>query len=88
MYINKYGILIKKILNEKYPKKYEELENKRILLKIIQDKQIEIVKYKRKLIEQNIPITKNKMVKIQDSIHKKIERIVQEINLNEKEYEV
>lgn len=82
MYINKYGIIIKKLLNEKYPKKYEELENKKILLEIIQNKQMEVIIYRKKLIEKNIPITKNKMVNIQDSINNKIDKIVEEIKGN------
>lgn len=82
MYINKYGIIIKKLLNEKYPKKYEELENKKILLQIIQNKQMEVIIYRKKLIEKNIPITKNKMVNIQDSINNKIDKIVEEIKEN------
>ncbi len=82
MYINKYGIIIKKLLNEKYPKKYEELENKKILLQIIQNKQMEVIIYRKKLIEKNIPITKNKMVNIQDSINNKIDKIVEEIKGN------
>lgn len=80
MYINKYGIIIKKLLNEKYPKKYKELENKKILLQIIQNKQMEVIIYRKKLIEKNTPITKNKMVNIQDSINNKIDKIVEEIN--------
>ncbi len=82
MYINKYGIIIKKLLNEKYPKKYEELENKKILLQIIQNKQMEVIIYRKKLIEKNTPITKNKMVNIQDSINNKIDKIVEEIKGN------
>lgn len=82
MYINKYGILIKKILYEKYPKKYEELEEKGILLNIIQIKQMEVAKYKKRLMEQNTPISKKKMIKIQDSINNKIDGIVENININ------
>lgn len=82
MYINKYGIIIKKLLNEKYPKKYKELENKKILLKIIQSKQMQIIRYRNKLIEKNTPITKNKMINIQDSINDKIDEIVEEIKDN------
>lgn len=80
MYINKYGIIIKKLLNEKYPNKYEELENKNILFEIIQDKQMEVVRYREKLIKQNDLVTKKKMINIQDSINKKIDKIVEEIN--------
>lgn len=79
MYINKYGIIIKKLLSEKYSEKYEELENKKILLKIIQNKQIKIIKYRNKLIEKNKPITKKKMINIQDSINDKIDEFVEEI---------
>ena len=82
MYINKYGIIIKKLLNERYPQKYEELENKKILLQIIQNKQMEVIRYRKKLIEKNIPITKSKMIKIQDSINDKIDEIVEEIKDN------
>ena len=60
MYINKYGIIIKKLLNEKYPNKYEELKNKKTLLKIIQNKQMEVIRYRKKLIEKNIYITRTK----------------------------
>lgn len=81
MYINKYGIIIKKLLNEKYPKKYEELQNKKILLQIIQNKQMEVVRYRKKLIEKHTPITKNKMIKIQDSINEKIDEIVEKIKV-------
>ena len=82
MYINKYGIMIKKLLYEKYPKKYEELENKKILLKVIQNKQIQVIEYRKKLLEKNKPITHNKMIKIQDSINNKIDEIVEEMQEN------
>lgn len=79
MYINKYGIIIKKLLNERYQKKYEELENRKILLNIIQNKQMEVMRYRKKLIDNNLPITKNKMTNIQDSIKNKIDEIVNDI---------
>lgn len=81
MYINKYGIIIKKLLYEKYPKKYEELDKKGILLKIIQSKQMEIARYRKKLMEQNTPISKKKMIQIQDSINNKIDNVVENINI-------
>ena len=62
MSINKYGIIIKKRLEEKYPKKYQELKDKNELLSLIKEKQFDIIVYKSNLIEnttkqKGIPMT-------------------------------
>ena len=67
--INKYGIIIKKRLEEKYPKKYQELKDKNELLSLIKEKQFDIIVYKSNLIENTKGIlTKDKMSKIYDLI--------------------
>lgn len=80
MSINKYGIIIKKRLEEKYPKKYQELKDNNELLNLIKEKQFEIIVYKSKLIEDTKGIlTKDKMSEIYDLINDKIIRIVDNI---------
>ena len=80
MSINKYGIIIKKILDEKYPKKYQELKDKNELLSLIKEKQFDIIVYKSSLIENTKGIlTKDKMSKIYDLINEKIISIVDDI---------
>ena len=80
MSINKYGIIIKKRLEEKYPKKYQELKDNNELLNLIKEKQFEIILYKRKLIEDTKGIlTKDKMSEIYDLINDKIISIVEKI---------
>lgn len=82
MYINKYGIIIKKLLNERYPQKYKELEKKKILLEIIQNKQIEVIGYRNALMDKYKPVTEEKMINIRDLIYDKIDEILEEINTN------
>lgn len=78
--INKYGIIIKKRLEEKYPKKYQELKDKNELLSLIKEKQFDIIVYKSNLIENTKGIlTKDKMSKIYDLINEKIISIVDNI---------
>lgn len=80
MSINKYGIIIKKRLEEKYPKKYQELKDNNELLNLIKEKQFEIIVYKSKLIEDTKGIlTKDKMSEIYDLISDKIISIVDNI---------
>lgn len=80
MSINKYGIIIKKKLEEKYPKKYQELKDNNELLNLIKEKQFEIIVYKSKLIEDTKGIlTKDKMSEIYDLINDKIISIVDNI---------
>ena len=80
MSINKYGIIIKKRLEEKYPKKYQELKDNNELLNLIKEKQFEIILYKRKLIDDTEGIlTKDKMSEIYDLINDKIISIVDNI---------
>lgn len=85
MSINKYGIIIKKRLEEKYPKKYQELKDSNKLMNIIKEKQFEIILYKRKLIEDTKGIlTKDKMSEIYDLINERIISIVNDIGNNSK----
>ena len=78
--INKYGIIIKKRLEEKYHKKYQELKDKNELLSLIKEKQFDIIVYKSNLIENTKGIlTKDKMSKIYDLINEKIISIVDNI---------
>lgn len=80
MSINKYGIIIKKRLEERYPKKYQELKANNELLNLIKEKQFEIILYKRKLIDDTEGIlTKDKMSEIYDLINDKIISIVDNI---------
>lgn len=80
MSINKYGIIIKKRLEEKYPKKYQELKDNNELLRIIKEKQFDISVYKSKLIKDtNGILTKDKMLKIYDLINDKIITVVDDI---------
>ena len=80
MSINKYGIIIKKRLEEKYPKKYQELKDNNELLSLIKEKQYDIIVYKSNLIENTKEIlTKDKMSKIYDLINEKIISIVDDI---------
>lgn len=80
MSINKYGIIIKKRLEEKYPKKYQELKDNNELLSLIKEKQFDIIVYKSNLIENTKEIlTKDKMSKIYDLINEKIISIVDDI---------
>lgn len=80
MSINKYGIIIKKRLEEKYTKKYQELKDKNELLSLIKEKQFDIIVYKSNLIENTKGIlTKDKMSKIYDLINEKIISIVDNI---------
>lgn len=80
MSINKYGIIIKKRLEEKYPKKYQELKDNNELLGLIKEKQFDIIVYKSNLIENTKGIlTKDKMSKIYDLINEKIISIVDNI---------
>ena len=80
MSINKYGIIIKKRLVEKYPKKYQELKDNNELLSLIKEKQFDIIVYKSNLIENTKGIlTKDKMSKIYDLINEKIISIVDNI---------
>lgn len=80
MSINKYGIIIKKRLEEKYPKKYQELKDNNELLSLIKEKQFDIIVYKSNLIENTKGIlTKDKMSKIYDLINEKIISIVDNI---------
>lgn len=80
MSINKYGIIIKKRLEEKYPKKYQELKDNNELLSLIKEKQFDIIVYKSNLIENTKGIlTKDKMSKIYDLINEKIISIVDDI---------
>ena len=80
MSINKYGIIIKKRLEERYPKKYQELKDNNELLNLIKEKQFEIILYKRKLIDDTEGIlTKDKMSEIYDLINDKIISIVDNI---------
>lgn len=80
MSINKYGIIIKKRLEEKYPKKYQELKDNNKLLSLIKEKQFDIIVYKSNLIENTKGIlTKDKMSKIYDLINEKIISIVDDI---------
>ena len=80
MSINKYGIIIKKRLEEKYPKKYQELKDNNELLNLIKEKQFEIIVYKSKLIEDTKWIlTKDKMSEIYDLINDTIISIVDNI---------
>ena len=80
MSINKYGIIIKKRLEEKYPKKYQELKDNNELLNLIKEKQFEIIVYKSKLIEDTKWIlTKDKMSEIYDLINDRIISIVDNI---------
>ena len=80
MSINKYGIIIKKRLEERYPKKYQELKDNNELLNLIKEKQFEIIVYKSKLIEDTKGIlTKDKMSEIYDLISDKIISIVDNI---------
>lgn len=81
MLISKYGILIKKKLQEKYPEKYNELEEQDRLIPIIRDSQYDIEQYRKKLInENNVLLTKCKMVEILDKINDEIDVIVEKIN--------
>ena len=80
MSINKYGIIIKKRLEERYPKKYQELKDNNELLNLIKEKQFEIILYKRKLIDDTEGIlTKDKMSEIYDLINDKIISIVDKV---------
>lgn len=80
MLISKYGILIKKKLQEKYPEKYNELEEQEKLIPIIRDSQYDIEQYRKKLInENNVLLTKCKMVEILDKINDEIDIIVEKI---------
>lgn len=80
MSINKYEIIIKKRLEEKYPKKYQELKDNNELLSLIKEKQFDIIVYKSNLIENTKGIlTKDKMSKIYDLINEKIISIVDNI---------
>lgn len=81
MLISKYGILIKKKLQEKYPEKYNELEEQEKLIPIIRDYQYDIEQYRKKLINNNNTLlTKCKMVEILDKINNEIDVIVEKIN--------
>lgn len=85
MSINKYGIIIKKRLEERYPKKYQELKDNNELLNLIKEKQFEIIVYKSKLIEDTKGIlTKDKMSEIYDLINERIISIVNDIGNNSK----
>lgn len=76
MSINKYGIIIKKRLEEKY----QELKDNNELLSLIKEKQFDIIVYKSNLIENTKGIlTKDKMSKIYDLINEKIISIVDNI---------
>lgn len=76
MSINKYGIIIKKRLEEKY----QELKDNNELLSLIKEKQFDIIVYKSNLIENTKGIlTKDKMSKIYDLINEKIISIVDDI---------
>jgi len=78
--ISKYGILIKKKLQEKYPEKYNELEEQEKLIPIIRDYQYDIEQYRKKLINNNNTLlTKCKMVEILDKINNEIDIIVEKI---------
>jgi len=80
MLISKYGILIKKKLQERYPDKYNELEEQEKLIPIIRDYQYDIEQYRKKLINNNNTLlTKCKMVEILDKINNEIDVIVEKI---------
>jgi len=80
MLISKYGILIKKKLQERYPDKYNELEEQEKLIPIIRDYQYDIEQYRKKLINNNNTLlTKCKMVEILDKINNEIDIIVEKI---------
>ena len=83
MYINKYGIIIKKLLHEKYPQKYRELKINGNLYTFIFNVQNEIEEYKRKLIHNNKPITQSKLIEILDDVNKAIYITVDEIGNRE-----
>lgn len=81
MFINKYGIIIKKKLKENFPEKYNELKKQDRLIPIIRDSQYEILNFKEKLLDENKSLlTKSKMIEILDDVNKEIEFIVVKIN--------
>lgn len=78
--INKYGILIKKKLQEQYPKRYDELKEKGKLFPLVRDSQYEIQQYKMNLINENKTLlTKEKIIEILDSVNNSIDKIVKRI---------
>ena len=80
MLINKYGILIKKKLQERYPEKYDEIKESGKLFPIIRDSQYEIEQYRKNLINENRTfLTKSKMIEILDDINNSIDVTVEEI---------
>ena len=92
MYYNKYGIIIKKSLKEKYHDKYFELQEQGILNNIIDQKQMEIARLKKDLItsaKSTSILFKKQLIAIQESVSEEIKNIVNEIGadvykLNEK----
>lgn len=85
MYFNKYGIIIKKSLKEKYPDKYFELQEQGILDNIIDEKQIEVANLKKNLIigaKSTSLLFKQQLVVIQDRITEEIKGTVDELGKN------
>ena len=85
MYYNKYGIIIKKSLKEKYPDKYFELQEQGILNNIIDKKQMEIARLKKDLISSarsTSLLFKKQLIAIQDRVTEEIKNTVDELGKN------
>jgi len=82
MYLNKYGILIKKKLKEKYYNKYIELQDNDTLDDLLQIKQDEVAALKRALItgaKKTSLLFEKQLIVIQDRISEEINSIVDNI---------
>jgi hypothetical protein len=81
MYLNKYGILIKKKLKEKYPEKYLKLQENKLLDKVLNEKQNEVLDLHKNLIKgaKTSLLFKKQLILIQDRITEEINEIVNEL---------
>lgn len=83
MFYNKYGIIIKKTLKEKYYDKYIILLNENKLNEVIAQTQSEVVNYKKDLLERiKKPLFKERLILIQNKVSQKINSIVDDIVKN------
>ena len=82
MYLNKYGILIKKKLKEKYYNKYIELQDNGTLDDLLEIKQDEVARLKRALItgaKKTSLLFEKQLIVIQDRISEEMNSIVDEL---------
>lgn len=89
MYFNKYGIIIKKSLKEKYPAKYFELQEQGVLDNIINKKQMEVANLKKDLItgaKSTSLLFKKQLIAIQERVSEEIKNIVNEIGADVYEF--